>query len=275
MAARVGLIGWPVEHSVSPAMHNAAFEALGLDWRYDLLPVRPGSLGEALPALVAQGYRGFNVTVPHKQEALALSSTRSEAAQAIGAANTLVRGNDGALHADNTDAPGFWVDLLAHDAGTPPGKALIMGTGGSARAVTHALITGGWQVHIHSRDPERARQLTRSMGSDRVQPFSHGDDAAQLNLIVNCTPVGMWPAVDESPWPEGVPIPPDVTLYDLVYNPDRTALMAQAEAAGARAIGGLGMLVEQGAIAFALWTGQQPPRDVMRAAAEHALIQVS
>lgn len=274
MTERVGLIGWPVEHSVSPAMHNAAFEVLGLDWHYDLLPIRPGEVKRDLPRLVEQGYRGFNVTVPHKRAVMALAQRQSKGARRIGAANTLIVGLDGELHAANTDAPGFWADLAEHDASQPPADALILGTGGSARAVSCALLSEGWRVHVLSRDDARAEAFVQSMGGEGAQALPRADLAARapgMALVVNCTPVGMWPQVDASPWPEKVPIPRGATVYDLVYNPARTALMAQAEAAGARAIGGLGMLVRQGAIAFQLWTGHEPPLDVMRAAAEKSL----
>jgi len=271
---RVGLIGWPVEHSVSPAMHNAAFEALGLDWHYDLLPVRPGAVERDLSELVKQGYRGFNVTVPHKQMVMALVDRQSEGARRIGAANTLIVGLDGELHAANTDAPGFWADLSEHGVSHPPADALILGTGGSARAVSYALLSEGWRVRILSRDDARAEEFARSRGDERARALPRADLAArapEMALVVNCTPVGMWPQVDASPWPQEVPIPRGAAVYDLVYNPARTALMTQAEAAGARAIGGLGMLVRQGAIAFQLWTGHEPPLDVMRAAAEKSL----
>jgi shikimate dehydrogenase len=278
MAERVGLIGWPVEHSVSPAMQNAAFAALGLDWRYDLLPIRPGELERELPKLIEAGYRGFNVTVPHKLAALSLAQVRSEAVQAIGAANTLIVESGGNLQAHNTDAPGFWGDLSEHGAAQPPADALILGTGGAARAIAQALLSGGWRIHVLSREDARAGVFARSTGDGRVKALPRDELSArapQMALIVNCTPVGMWPDMDASPWPDDVPIPPGATVYDLVYNPARTALMARVDAAGAPAIGGLGMLVRQGAIAFELWAGQKPPLDVMRAAAETALEQVS
>jgi shikimate dehydrogenase len=275
---RVGLIGWPVEHSVSPAMHNAAFEALGLDWRYDLLPVRPGELGRDLRELVEQGYRGFNVTVPHKVEALGLAQNVDAAAKVIGAANTLTVREGGDLWAVNTDAPGLWRDLNERAVAQPPADALILGTGGSARAVAYALLTGGWRVHVLSRELERAEAFAREFEPvGTIAPLQRRNLpslVAESALIVNCTPVGMWPHADASPWPDEAPIPSASTVYDLVYNPPRTVLMAQAEVAGARAIGGLGTLVWQGALAFELWTGQEPPLDVMRAAAERALAGV-
>ena len=289
MTERVGLIGWPVEHSVSPAMHNAAFEALGLDWRYDLLPVKPGELASELPLLIEQGYRGFNVTVPHKMEALALTQSKDSAAQAVGAANTLVKLEAGSLWAVNTDMSGFWRDLVEHEVARPPADALILGTGGSARAVAFALLIWGWRVHVLSRDDARARSFAGSLRDSQTESLQKvagdfrvdvlprtelGARAGQVKLVVNCTPVGMWPQSDASPWPDDVPIPTDSTVYDLVYNPPRTALMAQAEAAGARAIGGLGMLVQQGGLAFELWTQREPPLGVMRAAAKRAVSEV-
>lgn len=262
---RVGLLGWPVEHSVSPAMHNAAFAALGLDaWQYDLLPVPPEALAERITALLAEGVVGFNVTVPHKAAVLDLPQVRAVDAdvQAMRAANTLIRTSDGSLRAANTDWRGFRDDLLAEGIDPAGGACLILGTGGSAQAAAYALRRmGASTVSFVSRHPaDRADTI----GYDALP----GEGVA---LIVNCTPVGMWPAVDASPWPDGSPLPADAALVDLIYNPSVTRLMARARADGLHATGGLGMLVRQGALSFEMWTGRQAPLDVMTAAARRAL----
>lgn len=269
MTERAGLIGWPVAHSVSPAMHNAAFGALGLDWQYDLLPAPPERFAAAVAAWVAAGYRGFNVTIPHKGAALRLPQVRaiSPAAEAIGAANTLTVEPDGSLTADNTDWRGFADDLAAGGIAVEGARCLVLGTGGSARAVIYALRAGGAAaITAISREPG---------GRDGAAGYG---DLARLapsaDLVVNCTPAGMSPDVAASPWPEDVPFPGGAALVDLIYNPPVTRLMADAQAAGARTVGGLGMLVRQGALAFERWTGSAPPLAIMLEAARHALQQV-
>lgn len=269
MTERAGLIGWPVAHSVSPAMHNAAFGALGLDWQYDLLPAPPERFAAAVAAWVAAGYRGFNVTIPHKGAALRLPQVRaiSPAAEAIGAANTLTVEPDGSLAADNTDWRGFADDLAAGGIAVEGARCLVLGTGGSARAVIYALRAGGAAaITAINREPG---------GRDGAAGYG---DLARLapsaDLVVNCTPAGMSPDVAASPWPEDVPFPGGAALVDLIYNPPVTRLMADAQAAGARTVGGLGMLVRQGALAFERWTGIAPPLAIMLEAARHALQQV-
>lgn len=259
------MLGWPVEHSVSPVMHNAAFAALGFDaWQYDLLPVPPEALAERIAALLAAGYVGFNVTVPHKAAVLDLRQVRTVDAdvQAMGAANTLIREPDGNLRAANTDWRGFRDDLLADGVDSAGGSCLILGTGGSAQAVAYALRQmGASAVTFVSRYPAGRAD---TIGYDALP-------GAGVALIVNCTPVGMWPAVEASPWPAGLPFPADAVVFDLIYNPSVTRLMARARAAGLHATGGLGMLVRQGALSFEMWTGQPAPLDVMTAAARRAL----
>jgi len=269
MTECVGLIGWPVAHSVSPAMHNAAFGALGLDWQYDLLPAPPERFAAAVAAWVAAGYRGFNVTIPHKGAALRLPQVRaiSPAAEAIGAVNTLTVEPDGSLAAGNTDWRGFADDLAAGGIAVEGARCLVLGTGGSARAVIFALRAGGAAV---------ITAISRQPGG-RDGAAGYGDLARlapAADLVVNCTPAGMSPDVAASPWPEDVPFPGGAALVDLIYNPPVTRLMADAQAAGARTVGGLGMLVRQGALAFERWTGIAPPLPVMLEAARHALQQV-
>lgn len=265
MTERVGLIGWPVEHSVSPDMHNAAFTALGLNWRYDALPIRPGELRKRMPELIQAGYRGFNITVPHKQDILRLPQI-VEVENAVGvlkAANTLTVLPKGELRAANTDWQGFAADLQAHDVQIQGAHCLILGTGGSAAAVDYALRKlDAATIQFASREAGKAG----SIGYQELPTLEPVPD-----LIVNCTPVGMWPEVDVSPWPDNIPFPSQAVLYDLIYNPLVTRLMRQAEQAGARAIGGLGMLVRQGALSFEQWTGAAPPLEVMEDAARAAL----
>lgn len=280
--ALVGLIGWPVSHSVSPAMHNAAFAALGLDWRYLPLPVDPalpGAVGDAVRGMRALGMRGINVTVPHKQAVLPFLDRVAPAAQAMRAVNTIIVGADGALTGDNTDAPGFIADLRAHGVEPAGRHVLVLGAGGSARAIVYGLAQAGARhITIANRSIARAAQLLADLrpylGATTGAVVALPDglrDAADATLIVNCTSLGMTPHADTTPWPHDLPLRTDQIVYDLVYNPAETLLLQQAQAAGAHAIGGLGMLIWQGALAFEHWTGQPAPVATMRAAAEEQL----
>ena len=277
-AKQVGLIGWPVEHSVSPDMHNAAFAQLGMDWHYALLPTKPDTLKTRLGRLDRQRFEGVNVTVPHKQAIMPYLDQISETAQAIGAVNTVLFRAEGAL-GENTDGQGF-LDALRHVAFVPSGKeALVLGAGGGARAVVYALARAGCAVTLYNRTEQRARALEQDMQGLGYQVPVIGPPAApwtaldldRFDLLVNTTPVGMWPDTGLSPWPDPVPIPSHWTVFDLVYNPIETRLLWQAREAGAQAIDGLEMLVRQGALSFEMWTGIQPPVDVMRKAAQDAL----
>lgn len=264
MTERVGLFGWPLGHSVSAPMHNAAFAALGLDWRYELFPVAPDEFTAEVARLIAVGCRGFNVTIPHKQAAFQLPQVNAitPAAQAIGAVNTLVVNADGSLQADNTDWRGFTRDLVEHNITIQHIDCLVLGTGGSAQAIRYALTQAG------------ARSITQVSRTPRpgVIGYDHLAGLPQdAYLVVNCTPVGMYPNAEQSPWPDGIPFPPRSIIYDLVYNPAQTQLVRQAHEANLPAITGLGMLVWQGAYAFEQWTGQMPPVNVMLAAAKAAL----
>ncbi|MEJ2210271.1 MAG: shikimate dehydrogenase [Anaerolineae bacterium] len=272
---RAGLLGWPVAHSVSPAMHNAAFRALGLPWHYDLLPVPPDELAAAVAGLEGRGFCGANVTVPHKEAALGLVDEADAGARAIGAVNTLVRRGDGWL-GTNTDAAGFVAAL--RDGGFEPAgrQALVLGAGGAARAVVHALAGAGCAVIVHNRTAERAARLCADLGAAAEVPLAvaqslTGLDPDAVDLLVNATPLGQWPAAGGSPWPQSLPLPAHWTVFDLVYNPLETRLLARARAAGAIAVDGLEMLVHQGALSFTLWTGRAAPLDVMRAAARQAV----
>ena len=280
----VGLIGWPVAHSLSPAMFNAAFTHLDMPWRYTAHAIPPETLAEQLPQLRIQGLRGFNVTVPHKQAVLPFLSVVRPEAQAVGAVNTVIARPDGTWEGANTDVTGFAADLLHHLGMPKPGSsAVVLGAGGAARAAALALVQQGYAVYVASRRVESASALNKDVLAGladtpaehrRLEPVPWNklpEVASGSALIVNCTPVGMWPQVDASPWPENNPFPQQVTVYDMVYRPRETALMRQALAAGGQAIDGLGMLVRQGAAAFEHWTGLAAPVEIMRHAAEQAL----
>jgi shikimate dehydrogenase len=268
-----GVIGWPIAHSMSPAMHNAALASLGLDWCYVALPVEPGRVGEAVRGLLALGFGGANVTVPHKQAVMAHLDRVSPAAQAIGAVNTIVIRDDWLL-GDNTDWLGFLASLREEKFDPAGRRCAVLGAGGAARAVVYALASVGAAVTVYNRTAARAESLVGDLAASlpdatlHVRPLAALDEiGAETDLLVNTTPLGMWPEAAASPWPATLPLPPRLTVCDLVYNPQQTSLLAQAQAAGAGAIGGLGMLVHQGAVAFEMWTGHRPPVQVMRQAA--------
>jgi shikimate dehydrogenase len=270
--SRVGLLGWPVAHSVSPAMQNAAFRAMGLPWHYELVPAPPTALAATLAGLEAQGFRGANVTVPHKETVLGHLDRVEGAAQAIGAVNTLLA-CDGAWVGTNTDTVGFMAAL--RQAGFEPEgrRALVLGAGGAARAVVYALGQAGCTCLVYNRTAARARCLVDALSvatSTAIESLS-GLQPDSLDLLVNATPVGQWPQTASSPWPEVLPLPSHWTVFDLIYNPAETRLLARARAAGATPVGGLDMLVHQGALGFCLWTGRAAPLEVMRAAARQAI----
>ena len=276
----VGVIGWPVSHSVSPAMHNAAFADLGLDWCYVPLPVptEPAErIGEAMRGLRALGLRGANVTVPHKQSVMLYLDWLTPAAQAIGAVNTIRVEADGQLSGDNTDARGFVADLRDHGVDPAGKRALVLGAGGSARAIVFGLAEAGCvSITILNRSVDKAHDLAMDIRalfpfcrlSGHAMPDEIAVLAQEAEIIVNCTSLGMTPNVEGLPWDENISFRPGQVVYDLVYNPPQTRLLQKAVTDGAQAIGGLGMLIWQGAIAFERWTSQLPPVAVMRAAAE-------
>lgn len=271
-----GLLGWPVGHSHSPAMHNAAAAALGLNWAYVPLPARPERLGDALRGLVALGFRGANVTVPHKEAVLLHLDAVYPAARVIGAVNTLVV-SDGRLTGFNTDWSGFLADLESYRLALYGRDCLVLGAGGSARAVVYALLRRGCRVTVLARRPEQGQQLVADLARAFPEATLGADDlgaavrvAAGLDepIVINTTPLGMAGVnVGLSPWPDA-PLPRGAFIYDLVYNPRQTRLLQQAAADGRRAANGLGMLVRQAAEAFEIITGRRPDAQVMRAAVE-------
>jgi shikimate dehydrogenase len=269
---RIGLIGDPVAHSASPKMQGAAFAEANLhDWTYELWPTPLNQLRARIDALrYDASIGGCNVTVPHKQNVMPLIDAFSDDARALGAVNTIVKRN-GQLWGDNTDWRGFMADLTFHDALPKTGASvLVLGAGGSARGIAYGLLKHGYCVQLHNRDAARAATLISDLR--RFGDIEIAKDlylaGLEVALIVNCTSAGMSPNVDSSPWPDYLAYPAQCALYDLVYKPRSTRLMQHAEAAGARVIGGIGMLAEQGAAAFELWTAVPAARvaAVMRAA---------
>jgi shikimate dehydrogenase len=287
----VGLIGWPLEHSLSPLMHNAAFDALGMSGAYLRLPVPPGQARAAVWGLAALGYCGANVTVPHKRAVLPALDSLSPEAAALGAVNTIVVKRDASGRATiaghNTDARGF-VEALQRGGLEPErmGRVVIVGAGGAARAVVYSLLRAGvGQIAILNRTSERAQVLADDLGRHRdwadrlrVLPLTAEalvESARPADLLVHTTVLGMWPHTGGLVWPKQAPFPAHLTVVDLVYNPLETRLLRLARQSGACGIDGLEMLVLQGALAFELWAGR--PLDLtgvaalMRAACEQAL----
>jgi len=272
MTERVGLVGWPVEHSISPAMHNAAFQAMGLDWVYDAMAIPPDIVRHAFVEPKRHGYIGLNVTVPFKQAALEYVRP-NEKARAIGAINTIDFRNDTGT---NTDVDGFIDDLKAHNIPIKDRRVGVIGAGGAARAAVYGLWQQGARVAVINRTRSRAEEMVAQLTfSASVSDISVMEMLELLDwrpeLVVNCTSVGMWPQVEASPWPEDIPIPSSIVAYDMIYRPVTTRFMQMVRAAGGYAIGGLGMLVRQGAAAFSLWTGKEAPIEIMYSAAQSAL----
>ncbi len=258
---RLGILGHPVAHSLSPALHQAALAARGIEGHYDLLDTPP----EALPGRVAEvrrGYRGVNVTVPLKAAILPFLDALSPEARAIGAVNTVVN-QGGRLLGYNTDAPGFLRSL--EEAGVRGRRAFLLGAGGAARAVAYALKGAGYAVRVWNRTEARARALAEDFGLE-VAPLS---SAREADLVVNATSVGL-----EDPAATPIPaefLPERGFAVDLVYRPRRTRFLREAEARGMVAVEGLGMLLWQGALAFELWTGAPAPIEAMQRGLEAAI----
>jgi shikimate dehydrogenase len=262
---RLGVLGWPVSHSRSPAMQRAALQALGLhDWTYQHLPAPPELFPEIVRALPAAGFLGANVTVPHKPVALALADIKTPAATAVGAANTLTFLEDGTIEADNTDAPGLIAALNRDLKGT---TAMILGAGGSARAAAWALREAGSEVAIWNRTPERAQALANDLGVTMV------DRPRRATILLNTTTVGMDERLSDDDALTTLRLDSDQLgsyeqVVDFVYASTPTALLTAARRMGAVTVDGLAILVAQGALSLARWTGRVAPLEVMRAAAE-------
>jgi shikimate dehydrogenase len=262
------LVGYPVAHSVSPAMHNAAFRHLGLSYEYQPRAVEPGRLEEFIEGgLRSPSVRGANVTIPHKVEVVRLMDKLDETAEAVGAVNTIVN-DDGSLTGYNTDGLGA-VRALEETYGDLRGRRVILiGAGGAARAVAHRLVGLVGELIILNRDEVRAADLKESVkrfGGASVKSGGILDLANVVgysDILINATSVGMKPDTVFTPVDPKL-LHPGLLVFDLIYNPPRTRLLADAEAAGAKTLGGADMLVYQGAEAFRLWTGVKPPEALM------------
>jgi len=271
----VAVFGYPVQHSLSPGMHNAAFQALELDYVYVPFNVHPDDLENALGGIRALGIVGANLTIPHKERAVELLDSVSPEALQIGSVNT-VHNVDGILKGYSTDGEGFMRSLEAEGKSADGSRAVVLGAGGSARAVVHALAVHGAQVSVVNRTASRAVDLAEQLSG--VLPGGRGSVRAialdstearnaieEADLLVNCTSVGMHPNTEEQPIPSEW-LHDRLFVYDLIYNPLKTRLLEAAEAAGARGANGVGMLVYQGAISFEIWTGRKPPTEIMEQA---------
>jgi shikimate dehydrogenase len=276
---KLGLIGYPLGHSLSPLIHNAALKSCGLEGSYALFAIHPEDkqgLKDLLARVQSGEMTGLNVTIPHKQNVIELLDELTPTAQTIGAVNTIHR-RDHKLIGENTDAPGFVSDLKKFLTTETPGhgnvSALVLGAGGSARAVVYALLNSGWTVTLAARRIEQAEQLATSFIEYKLRITNYelsNIDLSGISLVVNTTPIGMTPDIDQSPWPEHLPFPSHAAIYDLVYNPHETKLVQDACAQGLRATTGLGMLIEQAALAFEIWTGRKPSPEILFEAVNHA-----
>jgi shikimate dehydrogenase len=279
----LGVIGCPIEHSLSPVLHNAALVsremALGhsaLEYVYVPLKVEPKDLETALLGMLALGWRGFNVTIPHKQAVIPYLQQVSPLAQAVGAVNTVWRQDD-TWRGTNTDVQGFLTPLLMHDLDWRSIDACILGGGGASRAVIAACMQLGCRsIHAIGRDLSKLKLLQQSLLSNKLELTIQVHEWQSLSellpstgLLVNTTPVGMHPQVHESPInAEAIALlPTQAIVYDLIYTPRPTALLTLAQQHGCKVLDGLEMLIYQGAAAFEIWVGEAPCISTMRQAA--------
>lgn len=275
---RYAVIGWPLGHSMSPAIHNASFAALGLRCRLDAVAVPPAGLAAFMRSLPSSGIRGLAVTIPHKTAVLPFCSSVDPEAAAIGAANTVAVGDDGALRAFNTDAAGAAGALRDAGVAVAGARVVVLGAGGAARAICHRLLRdGAASVTIANRTVSRAEALRDDLagGEGRVAAVPARGPAfeaalAAAGVLVNATSVGMSPRAGESPVPRGL-LRAGLAVMDIVYNPIETKLLADARAAGATAIPGTEMLLYQAAEQERIWLGAEAPAGVMREALFSAL----
>ncbi len=274
-----GVIGDPIEHSMSPVMHNAAFKELGLDYLYVPLRVKREELGKAVESMRALNIRGLNVTLPHKVSIISFLDELDPLARKIGAVNTIVN-NDGVLTGYNTDATGFLQALLERRVEPKEKKVVILGAGGASRAISFILAERGAHLVILNRLleldwAEELAQRVSKVSKKEVKALELNEKNLEMvlegaDILINATNVGMSPDVDKTPVPAKL-LKPGLIVFDIVYNPIQTRLLKEAEAAGAQTIGGLDMLIWQGAIAFEKWTGQKAPLDLMKKEAIKAL----
>jgi len=272
----LGLIGYPLAHSFSKPLHEQALHCTGLKGKYNLWEIPPSMDGEKMIISKVEAIRigeilGLNVTIPLKERVIPYLDSLTPAADSIGAVNTVYwDGEREQVMGDNTDAPAFWVDLKPIlIPGEIPNRALVLGAGGAARAVIYQLLTQNWTVDMAARRISQAIEITQHFKSqfgelDCFQLENQTQiDVDHYGLIVNATSAGMYPEVKDSPWPPDWKFPSSAVVYDLVYNPRETFFVKQARGAGLQSKNGLGMLVEQAALAFERWTGRVAPRKEM------------
>ncbi|MDH7484741.1 MAG: shikimate dehydrogenase [Anaerolineae bacterium] len=276
-AELVGVFGYPVAENPTVVMQEAGFRALGLNWRYLTIEVRPEQLADAVRGLRAMNFAGINLTIPHKVAVIQHLDGLSPEAELIGAVNTVVREGD-RLIGHNTDGKGF-LRSVREDAGVDPrGKRVVfLGAGGAARAMSVELaLAGAAHITIVNRTASRGQELVallneRTQAMAEFVPWQGAYTVpAEADILVNATPIGLFPDVEAMPAVDMASIRPGLLVCDVIPNPPRTAFLRAAEARGARTLDGLGMLVYQGAIAFQMWTGVEAPIDVMRKALEEA-----
>lgn len=304
----LGLLGYPVAHSLSPALHNACFQALGWNLRYLAFPVLPERLAQAVAGIRGLDLVGVNVTIPHKEAVLPFLTTIEPAAQKAGSVNT-IKNDGGELHGYNTDGPAF-LALLREEAGLDPQqkRIVILGTGGTARTVaTYLKEAGAGSIVIAGRNLEKAQHLAAATeadaavvlpkaesqledGSSGLNPYSQSanreggtrrsavgsslsfrDFLAEAHLLVNCTSAGLYPQVDETPLDCLAPLPKTALVVDVIYNPRETRLMRLAKERGHQVVGGLGLLLRQASLAWEIWFGRPAPLEIMRQTAEGIL----
>ena len=276
----LGVIGHPVKHSLSPVMHNAAIAHLKLDYVYVAFPIEPQNLEVAIAGFAAIGVVGFSVTIPHKQAIIPLLSEISPIAQAVGAVNTVSR-QDNRWIGTNTDVEGFISPLQTYNRDWSETIAVILGNGGAARAVVAGCTQLGFaEIHVVGRNQDKLQQFSDSWKNSPLKVKLHihpweelSNLIPQANLLVNTTPIGMHPNVDESPLSanEMVNLEPGAIAYDLIYTPNPTQFLRQAQQQGAIALNGLEMLVQQGVAALKIWLQPEIPVDVMRQALQQHL----
>ena len=275
----LGLLGWPVSHSLSPMIHNSALNVLSIEGKYVLFPFEPvyeEKIQQLLSNFISGDLSGLNVTIPFKQVVMKYMDVLTPTAEIIGAVNTIYYKNN-KLIGDNTDGPGFISDLSKKYCPNGMNKIVfVLGNGGSARAIVWALLEMKWeQIILISRNLEKSQLLAnyfntlnncstvKSIKLDSESLLSINMDA---DLVVNTTPVGMYPKIEFSPWPTGVTFPNSAFYYDLIYNPVETLFLKEANSEGLKTSNGLGMLIEQAALAFEIWTGVNAPREIMLSA---------
>jgi len=274
----LGLVGHPIKHSLSPVMQNAALEACGLDMCYLAFDVQPGSLEGAVRGMISLGFAGFNVTIPYKESVAKLLEEIDEEARLIGAVNTVVI-RKGIAYGYNTDGRGFLESLREKGVKVKDKKIVVIGAGGASKAVTvAAALAGAQKVTLANRTLGRAQEIAEQMstlGVDSKAVALNGKDLrnelAEADIVINATPVGMFPEDNVDPIVDIDCVRPDTVVCDLVYRPRNTSLLKAARRKGCITVGGLGMLLYQGAEAFRLFTGVKPPVDVMRRALEVGL----